>query len=88
MAVASYMVDVYAYLVKQGRRDFDTLPTEYQLPVAQKLALEADADPAFYSYMVKPYAYLVTQGVRTIESLPTQYQGSVSDHLAAGAETA
>ena len=38
MAIANYMVKVYAYLVKAARRDVDTLPNEYKTPVAEYLA--------------------------------------------------
>lgn len=35
-----YMVKVYAFLVKVGRREIESLPNEYQLPVAEYLASE------------------------------------------------
>ena len=38
MAVTSYMVKVYAYLVKAARREIESLPEEYQTPVAEYLA--------------------------------------------------
>ncbi len=36
--VKQYMVKVYAYLVKRGKRELESLPTEYQDPVAEHLA--------------------------------------------------
>jgi len=38
MAIANYMIKVYAYLVKNAQRDIETLPKEYQTPVAEYLA--------------------------------------------------
>ena len=38
MAVANYMVKVYAYLVKNTQRDIESLPEEYKTPVAEYLA--------------------------------------------------
>lgn len=38
MAVANYMVKVYAYLVKAGRREVESLPQEYQTPVSEYMA--------------------------------------------------
>jgi len=38
MAVHSYMIPVYAYLVKSGSRTIESLPLEYQLVVAEYLA--------------------------------------------------
>lgn len=38
MAVASYMVKVYAYLVKAGRHEIDSLPDDYKIQVAEYLA--------------------------------------------------
>lgn len=40
MALYNYMVKVYAHLVKAGRRDIESLPLEYQTPVAECLAGE------------------------------------------------
>lgn len=34
----NYMVKVYAYLVKAGRREIEQLPEAYQIPVAEYLA--------------------------------------------------
>lgn len=38
--VYSYMIVIYAFLVKQGRRSIESLPEAYQLPVAEHLAAE------------------------------------------------
>jgi hypothetical protein len=38
MAVANYMVKVYAYLVKNTTRDIESLPEEYRTTVAEYLA--------------------------------------------------
>ena len=38
MAVYKYMIDVYAELVKAGRRTIDELPEEYRIVVAEYLA--------------------------------------------------
>lgn len=40
--VYAYMVKVYAFLVKAGRRTIESLPEEYQIPVAEYLATEAE----------------------------------------------
>ncbi|WP_273321197.1 CD1375 family protein [Vallitalea guaymasensis] len=37
-----YMIKVYAYLVKAERRTLESLPEEYQTPVAEKLASEIE----------------------------------------------
>ena len=34
----NYMIKVYAYLVKAGRREIEQLPEAYQVPVAEYLA--------------------------------------------------
>lgn len=41
--VYDYMVKVYAFLVKAGRRTIESLPEPYQLPVAEYLAAQAEA---------------------------------------------
>ncbi len=33
--VKDYIVKVYAYLVKNGKREIDTLPEAYAIPVAE-----------------------------------------------------
>ena len=43
--VYPYMIKVYAFLVKAGRRTIVSLPTEYQVPVAEHLAAEAEERP-------------------------------------------
>ncbi|CAM5798222.1 MULTISPECIES: CD1375 family protein [Brevibacillus] len=40
--VATYMVKVFAYLIKAGRREIETLPEEYQAPVAELLAAQVE----------------------------------------------
>lgn len=42
MAIYSYMVAVYAQLVKAERRTIESLPFEYQIVVAEYLAAEAE----------------------------------------------
>ena len=42
MAIANYMIKVYAYLVKSARRDIESLPVDYQNPVAEYLATMAE----------------------------------------------
>lgn len=37
----TYMIKVYAYLIKAGRKTIEQLPEVYQLPVAECLASEA-----------------------------------------------
>lgn len=34
----NYMIKVYAYLVKAGRKNIEELPDEYRIPVAEYLA--------------------------------------------------
>lgn len=36
--VYNYMIKVYAYLVKAGRKTIEELPEEYRIPVAEYLA--------------------------------------------------
>lgn len=40
--VFQYMIPVYAYLVKAGSRTLESLPEQYQLPVAEYLATQAE----------------------------------------------
>lgn len=40
--IKEYMVKAYAILVKGGRRDIETLPTDYQMPVAEYLAMQEE----------------------------------------------
>jgi hypothetical protein len=39
--VYDYMIKVYAFLVKGGRRAIESLPEAYQMPVAECLAAQA-----------------------------------------------
>ncbi len=41
--VKPYMVSAYALLVKAGRRELESLPEEYQIPVAEYLAEQEEA---------------------------------------------
>ncbi|MTV47857.1 hypothetical protein GJ688_02515 [Heliobacillus mobilis] len=43
--VLDYMVKVYAFLVKVGRRDLNTLPADYPIPVAEYLASQVEPQP-------------------------------------------
>lgn len=36
--IKQYMVKVYAFLIKAGKRDIDSLPDGYKLKVAEHLA--------------------------------------------------
>lgn len=38
MMAYPYMIPVYALLVKAGAREIDSLPEQYQIPVAEYLA--------------------------------------------------
>lgn len=40
--VSPYMIPVYAYLVKAGSRKIESLPKQYQLPVAEYLAEQTE----------------------------------------------
>lgn len=40
--VYQYMIPVYAYLVKAGSRDLESLPEHYQLPIAEYLASQVE----------------------------------------------
>lgn len=42
MEVKEYMVKCYALLVKAGRRDIESLPEAYQIPVAEYLAKQEE----------------------------------------------
>lgn len=42
--VYPYMVPIYAFLVKAGSRTIEQLPNAYQLPVAEFLVTEAEAE--------------------------------------------
>ncbi|RAP29079.1 hypothetical protein C2W64_04026 [Brevibacillus laterosporus] len=37
-----YMVPVYGLLVKAGRREIESIPEEYQIPVAEYLASQVE----------------------------------------------
>ncbi|MGG0756073.1 CD1375 family protein [Brevibacillus laterosporus] len=37
-----YMIPVYGLLVKAGRREIESIPEEYQIPVAEYLAEQAE----------------------------------------------
>lgn len=41
--IKEYMIKAYAILVKGGRRDIETLPEDYQIPVAEYLASQEEA---------------------------------------------
>ncbi|MFJ7971336.1 CD1375 family protein [Psychrobacillus sp. NPDC096389] len=41
--VQKYMIPVYALLVKAGAREIDSLPQQYQIPVAEYLAAKVEA---------------------------------------------
>ena len=38
--IYAYMIPIYAFLVKHGKRTLENLPEAYQVPVAEYLALE------------------------------------------------
>ncbi|WP_170292124.1 CD1375 family protein [Heliobacterium mobile] len=42
-AVLPYMVNIYSILVRAGRRAIESLPEEYQVPVAELLATKNEA---------------------------------------------
>lgn len=44
MTVKEYMIPVYALLVKTGKRDIETLPEVYQIPVAEFLAAQIEVE--------------------------------------------
>lgn len=41
--VKDYLVKAYAILVKGGRREIETLPEAYQIPVAEYLVQQEEA---------------------------------------------
>ena len=43
MKVKTYMIAVYAVLVKNGKREIEELPEAYIIPVAEYLATEEEA---------------------------------------------
>jgi hypothetical protein len=42
--VKDYLVKAYAILVKGGRRELDTLPEDYQIPVAEYLVTQEEGN--------------------------------------------
>jgi len=40
--VYEYMIPVYAFLVKHGKRTLESLPESYRVPVAELLASEIE----------------------------------------------
>lgn len=42
MKVKEYMIPVYAVLVKNGKRNVESLPEEYIIPVAEYLAAQEE----------------------------------------------
>ena len=42
MKVKEYMISVYAVLVKNSKRDIESLPEEYIIPVAEYLAAQEE----------------------------------------------
>ena len=40
--VLNYMVIAYAVLVRNNKRDLESLPEQYQIPVAEYLAKQAE----------------------------------------------
>ncbi len=42
--VKDYIVKVYAYLVKNGKREIDTLPEVYAVPVAEYIVEMEEAE--------------------------------------------
>ena len=44
--VYQYMIPVYAFLIKAELRTMESLPTQYQVPVAEYLANEAEENSA------------------------------------------
>ncbi|WP_254068652.1 CD1375 family protein [Brevibacillus sp. 7WMA2] len=41
--VKAYMINVYSLLVKVGRREFESLPEVYRVPVAEYLAEQTES---------------------------------------------
>lgn len=44
MTVKEYMIPVYGLLVKTGKREIESLPEVYQIPVAEYLASQVEAE--------------------------------------------
>lgn len=44
MKVQQYMIPVYALLVKTGKRDIESLPEVYRIPVAEYLAAQVEGE--------------------------------------------
>lgn len=44
MTVKEYMIPVYGLLVKAGRREIESLPEVYQIPVAEFLAAQIEEE--------------------------------------------
>lgn len=44
MTVREYMIPVYALLIKTSRREIESLPEPYQIPVAEYMAKEVEAE--------------------------------------------
>ena len=44
MTVKEWMVPVYALLIRTQRRDIETLPEVYQIPVAEYLASQIEEE--------------------------------------------
>jgi hypothetical protein len=42
--VKTYMVAIYAFLIKLGKREIESIPEIYQIPVAERLVELAEAD--------------------------------------------
>lgn len=42
-SIKNYMIKVYATLVKNDKRDIDTLPEEYVVPVAEFIASQEES---------------------------------------------
>jgi len=40
--IYAYMIPIYAFLVKHGKRTLESLPEPYQVPVAEYLASEVE----------------------------------------------
>ena len=44
MTVKEYMIPVYGLLVKTGKREIESLPEVYQIPVAEFLAAQVEGE--------------------------------------------
>jgi hypothetical protein len=40
--IKQYMVKIYAFLIKAGKRDVESIPEAYQIPVAEYLAQQEE----------------------------------------------